>query len=63
MPWEALKLQFGSGVDSDKKFREMVRKALLQVLEVYPAANVTPSRSGLYLEPSKTRVPRVVKTF
>jgi len=62
VPWEALKLQFGSGAAEDKKFRETVRRALLQVLEVYPAANVNPTRAGLYLEPSKTSVPKLVKT-
>ncbi|CAM2163147.1 RepA replicase [Burkholderia cepacia] len=62
VPWEALKLQFGSGASEDKKFRETVRRALLQVLEVYPAANVNPSKAGLYLEPSKTSVPKLVKT-
>ncbi|KWN65900.1 RepA replicase [Burkholderia stagnalis] len=63
VPWEALKLQFGSGAAEDKKFRETVRRALLQVLEVYPDANVNPTRTGLYLEPSKTSVPRLAKTF
>jgi hypothetical protein len=62
VPWEALKLQFGSGAAEDKKFRETVRRALLQVLEVYPAANVNPTKAGLYLEPSRTSVPRLVKT-
>jgi hypothetical protein len=63
VPWEALKLQFGSGAEAEKKFRETVRRALLQVLEVYPGANVEPTKSGLRLEPSKTSVPRLVKTF
>jgi Plasmid encoded RepA protein len=63
VPWEALKLQFGSGAEAEKKFRETVRRALLQVLEVYPAANVTPTKSGLFLEPSKTSVPRLVKQW
>ncbi|ALK35149.1 replication protein RepA [Burkholderia plantarii] len=61
VPWEALKLQFGSGASEDKKFRETVRRALVQVLEVYPAANVSPTKAGLYLEPSRTSVPRAIK--
>jgi len=63
VPWEALKLQFGSGADAEKKFRETVKRALLQVLEVYPAAKVTPTKAGLALEPSLTSVPRLVKTW
>lgn len=63
VPWEALKLQFGSGAEKEKKFREIIKRALLQVLTVYPAAAVTPTASGLYLEPSKTSVPRLVKDW
>jgi hypothetical protein len=63
VPWEALKLQFGSGAEAEKKFRETVKRALLQVLEVYPAATVTPTKAGLFLEPSKTSVPRLVKSW
>jgi hypothetical protein len=63
VPWEALKLQFGSGAEAEKKFRETVKRALLQVLEVYPTANVKPTKAGLALEPSATSVPRLVKTW
>lgn len=63
VPWEALKLQFGSGAAADKKFRETVRRALHQVVEVYPQANVEPTAGGLYLRPSLTSVPRVIKAF
>ncbi|BDC46138.1 replication protein RepA [Paraburkholderia terrae] len=63
IPWEALKLQFGSGAEAEKKFRETVKRALLQVLAVYPAASATPTKAGLYLEPSKTSVPRLVKDW
>lgn len=62
VPWEALKLQFGSEAGRDRKFRENVSKQLQQVLAVYPAS-VTPTKAGLYLEPSKTSVPRLVKDW
>ncbi|SPA23659.1 putative RepA replicase protein [Cupriavidus taiwanensis] len=62
VPWEALKLQFGSGAGAEKKFRETVKRALQQVMEVYPAA-VTPTKGGLFLEPSKTSVPRLIKDW
>jgi hypothetical protein len=61
VPWEALKLQFGSGAEAEKKFRETVKRALLQVLEVYPQANVVPSKAGLALAPSQTSVPRLIR--
>lgn len=62
VPWEALRDQFGSEVESDKKFKDQLKKALHQVLTVYPA-NVTPERAGLVLEPSKTSVPRLIKDW
>ncbi|SAL67672.1 replication protein RepA [Caballeronia humi] len=61
VPWEALKLQFGSGAEAEKKFRETVKRALLQVVEVYPQANVVPTKAGLALSPSQTRIHRLVK--
>lgn len=59
VPWEAMQQQFGSGAKAEKKFRETVKRALQQVIEVYPAA-VTPTRAGLLLEPSRTSVRRLV---
>lgn len=60
VPWEALKLQFGSEAVRDRKFRETISKQLHQVLSVYPA-KVTPEKAGLFLEPSRTSVPRLVQ--
>lgn len=62
VPWESLRDQFGSEVESDKKFKDQLKKALHQVLTVYPA-KATPGRTGLFLEPSKTSVPRLVKDW
>lgn len=59
VPWEALKLQFGSEAGRDRKFRETISKQLHQVLTVYQA-KVSPTKAGLYLEPSRTSVPRLV---
>ncbi len=58
VPWEALKLQFGSEVGRDRKFKEGISKQLQQVLAVYPAA-VQPTKTGLELKPSKTSVPKI----
>jgi hypothetical protein len=62
VPWAALQLQFGSSAVQEKKFRETVRRALHQVLTVYPA-KVTPTSAGLELQPSRTSVPRIVKDW
>jgi len=59
VPWEALKLQFGSEAGRDRKFKEGISKQLQQVLSVYPAG-VRPTKAGLELSPSKTSVPRLV---
>lgn len=61
VPWEALRVQFGSGAERDRKFREILKRSLGQVLEVYPHAKVEPTQSGLLLSPSLTSVPRVSK--
>lgn len=55
-------MQFGSSAVQEKKFRETVRRALQQVLTVYPA-KVTPTSAGLELLPSRTSVPRIVKDW
>lgn len=60
VPWEALELQFGSGTENRKNFRDMLLRALRKVLDVYPQARVAPTRDGLRLEPSRTSVARVV---
>ncbi|MGA3983427.1 replication protein RepA [Ralstonia nicotianae] len=62
VPWAALQLQFGSTAGAEKKFRETVKRALQQVLTVYPA-KVTPIAAGLELQPSRTSVPRLVKDW
>lgn len=59
VPWEALMGQFGTE-SSSKKFRENFKKALQQVLVVYPAARVDVSSSGLILIPSPTSIPKVI---
>lgn len=63
VPWESLMGQFGTE-SSPKKFRENFKKALQQVLVVYPVARVDVSPSGLVLFPSPTsitKVPAVVR--
>jgi hypothetical protein len=54
--WGTLHSQFGSS-GSERKLRENLCKALLQVKRVYPSANVQPAREGLVLRPSPTHVP------
>lgn len=56
VPWESLMLQFGSDAASERKFKEAMKRALLQVKEVYPGVDVRPERSGLELRPSPTSV-------
>ncbi|QBY56167.1 replication protein RepA [Cupriavidus oxalaticus] len=63
VPWDALHEQFGSETKTLKKFRENFLPALKKVLTVYPQAKVEPKASGLYMEPSKTSVPRRIKDW
>jgi hypothetical protein len=58
VPWEALMGQFGTE-SSPKKFRENFKKALQQVLVVYPSARVDISRAGLVLIPSPTSIAKL----
>jgi len=61
IPWEALWVQFGSNSDSEnaqKKFKQLFKATLERVLLVYPEAKATPVKSGLYIAPSQTSIPR-----
>lgn len=58
VPWVSMVEQFGSVFERPRDFRSKVAKALTEVLAVYPGANVTITKDGLYLEPSRTAVPR-----
>ncbi|HEY0981779.1 MAG TPA: replication protein RepA [Schlesneria sp.] len=61
VPWEALKMQFGSEIANDRKFRWQFREALKSVMVVYPEARADLSDTGLILQPSRTSVPRRVE--
>ncbi|WP_455285721.1 replication protein RepA, partial [Cupriavidus necator] len=61
--WEALHSQFGSETKTLKKFRENFLPALKKVLTVYPQAKAEPKTGGLYMEPSRTSVPRRIKDW
>lgn len=56
VPWEALHAQFGADYGSIRKFRQNVRRALLQVTTAYPAARFEAATSGLLLQPSPPHV-------
>jgi len=57
IPWEALQMQFGTETESERKFRALFRKALKDVLVVYPDAKVdADSSKALILQPSRTSV-------
>lgn len=57
IPWEALQMQFGTETESERKFRALFRKALKDVLVVYPGAKVdADSSKALILQPSRTSV-------
>lgn len=59
VPWEALQWQFGSDYNLLKNFRVKVRRALCDVVRVYPEAGVTLEATGLRLRPSPTHVRRL----
>jgi len=63
VPWSALHEQFGSETKTLKKFRENFLPALKKVMTVYPAAKATPQAAGLFMEPSKTSVPKRIKDW
>lgn len=54
--WHSLHNQFGNGA-SEKKFRELFRASLQNVLRIYPDARVSAGPSGVLLQPSPTHVP------
>jgi hypothetical protein len=62
IPWERLRLQFGSTFEDTKQgrynFRRDFESHLLQVLVVYSAANVEVCERGLVLLPSRPHVRR-----
>jgi hypothetical protein len=55
--WEALAYQFGSNYEEIKTFKYWMKKAVKDVLTVYPDAKVGEGKYGLILKPSKTHVP------
>jgi len=59
VPWEALQLQFGSDYSRVDNFRAKVRRALGDVVRVYPEARVSMEGNGLRLTPSPTHVRRL----
>jgi hypothetical protein len=59
VPWEALQMQFGSDYNRLDNFQAKVRRALTDVVRVYPGARVSLSGAGLQLTPSPTHVRRL----
>lgn len=67
IPWEALYMQFGSGLSVNAKdptmairdFKKAFIKALNFVLVVYPEARVEDTAKGLILKPSPTHIPKL----
>jgi hypothetical protein len=61
VPWDALRMQFGSNLadtpQGRAQFRRDFEKHLRQVTLVYREANVQVSPSGVVLRPSRTHVP------
>ena len=62
VPWAALSEQFGSDYARLRDFKAVILKQLRDVLAVYPGANVTVAANGLLLAPSRTAIPRSVKS-
>lgn len=61
IPWDKLQFQFGVGYKNNYrgryKFKENFKKALENVLEMYPEANLSIEKDGLILFPSPTHIP------
>ena len=55
--WTSLRFQFGDRTQDMKSFKKMFKKALKQVLFVYPDARVDGISGGVLLYPSKPPVP------
>lgn len=60
IPWEILKMQFGSEHKLIKHFKADFSKQLDRVLVIYKA-NITKDKTGLKLKPSKTHIVKRVK--
>ena len=58
VPWDTLRMQFGSQILSPRKFRWQFAQALRQVLLVYPDARADLNAVGLVMKPSPTSVKR-----
>lgn len=56
VPWPRLKEQFGAGYARLRKFRDVFRATLVQVLQVYPEAKLSLSSAGLVLRHSRPPV-------
>lgn len=62
VPWEVLRLQFGSEAATMTKFRESFRRALKQVQVVYPVKIDPSKKSGVLLFPSGPHVKSLPKS-
>ena len=59
IPWEALQAQFGAEYNRANNFRAAFKRALANVLTVYPDAKVKADPKGLFLSPSKTHIKKI----
>lgn len=61
VPWDLLRIQFGSDLKATKqgrlKFKRLFEQHLKQVVLVYREANVEITNAGVLLKPSRTHVP------
>lgn len=62
VPWEALRMQFGSEAGTMTKFRETFRRSLKQVQVVYPVKIDPDKASGVVLFPSGPHVKSLPKS-
>ena len=58
IPWEALKAQFGAAYGRPRDFKRKFLRHLRDVLHVYPGARLCERPAGLFLQPSRTHLPR-----
>ena len=62
VPWEVLRMQFGTEIEEMSKFRQLMRSSLEKVLLVYPDAKVSmDSKHGMILRPSPTSVRKLLR--
>ena len=59
IPWDSLRLQFGSEYTRDRAFKEAFIEALKKVQLVYSGVNIRIEDEGILLAPGQTSIPKI----